>query len=175
MTNVIIRRGTIEDAELLAHLAARTFTETFAADNTPENMRAYLESSFNVEKQATELSDPNSVIKIAELDGLAVGYSMLSAGTTLPDVTGEKPIELVRLYVTKESIGSGVGAALMKDCLREAALRGYDTIWLGVWEHNQRAREFYRKWNFVEVGTHIFQLGDDAQTDFVMQRPTLSL
>ena len=175
MPNVNIRRCTIEDAELLADLAARTFTETFAADNTPENMRVYVESSFTVKKQATELSDPNSVIKIAELDGLAVGYSMLCAGNVPPNVTGEKPIELVRLYVTKESIGSGVGAALMKDCLLEAALRSYDTIWLGVWEHNQRAREFYRKWNFVDVGTHIFQLGDDAQTDFLMQRPTLSV
>jgi len=85
-------------------------------------------------------------------------------------VTDDNPIEIVRLYVSKESIGSGVGAALMRDCLNESARLGFRTLWLGVWEHNYRAQAFYRKWNFVEVGTHIFHLGDDAQRDLLMQR-----
>ena len=88
----------------------------------------------------------------------------------LDGVIGEKPIELVRLYVSRESLGSGVGAALMQACIREAKQRGYETLWLGVWEHNHRAQAFYRKWNFIEVGKHMFQLGDDAQTDILMQR-----
>jgi ribosomal protein S18 acetylase RimI-like enzyme len=76
----------------------------------------------------------------------------------------------VRLYVSKDSLGSGVGAALMQACIDEAADKGFDTIWLGVWENNFRAQAFYRKWNFTEVGTHIFMLGDDRQTDLVMAR-----
>ncbi len=88
----------------------------------------------------------------------------------LDTITGHKPIELVRLYVSQESIGSGVGAALMQACLDEAALKGHETLWLGVWEHNTRARDFYRKWNFRESGTHVFQLGNDPQTDILMQR-----
>jgi ribosomal protein S18 acetylase RimI-like enzyme len=63
-----------------------------------------------------------------------------------------------------------VGAALMQACIGEAKQRGYETLWLGVWEHNQRARAFYRRWNFQEVGTHIFQLGNDPQTDILMER-----
>ncbi|MDQ2855211.1 MAG: GNAT family N-acetyltransferase, partial [Acidobacteriota bacterium] len=43
-------------------------------------------------------------------------------------------------------------------------------LWLGVWEHNGRARAFYRKWKFVEFGEHIFQLGEDPQNDILMAR-----
>lgn len=170
MPQLRIRLATINDAALLSNLAARTFTETFESDNTPENMAVYLANSFSQTKQAAELADPNGWVKIAEIDGEPVGYAMMRGGDAPAEVKGEKPIELVRLYVSLKSIGSGVGAALMKDCLAESAARGFKTVWLGVWERNHRALGFYRKWNFVEVGTHVFQLGDDPQTDFVMMR-----
>ena len=168
--NPIIRRGKADDAALLAELGSRTFSDTFAADNTPQNMADYLASAFSPEQLAAELADPNCFFQIAETNGAAVGYSMLRAGNDLDNVTGAKPIEIVRLYVAQESLGSGVGAALMEACIGEAKQRGYQTLWLGVWEHNPRARAFYRKWNFHEVGTHVFQLGDDPQTDILMQR-----
>ncbi len=164
-----IRQGKAEDAALLAELGARTFSETFAADNTPEDMAAYLASAFSPEQQAAELADPHSTFHIAEKDGVAVGYSMLRSGNEPPGVTGDRPVELVRLYVSRENLGSGVGAALMQTCIDEAQQRGYKTLWLGVWEHNTQAQAFYRKWNFIEVGTHAFQLGEDRQTDILMQ------
>jgi ribosomal protein S18 acetylase RimI-like enzyme len=67
-------------------------------------------------------------------------------------------------------MGKGVGAPLMRACLEEAARRGYDAIWLGVWERNERAQEFYRKWGFEEAGTQAFQLGAEMQTDLLMQK-----
>ncbi len=168
--NLIVRVGKAEDAGLLVELGARTFSETFAADNTPEDMAAYLPSAFGPAQQAAELADPHCLFHIAETNGVAVGYAMLRSGNVLDGVTSNKPIELVRLYVSRESLGSGAGAALMQACIGQAKQRGYKTLWLGVWEHNHRARAFYRKWNFHEVGTHVFQLGDDPQTDILMQR-----
>ncbi len=168
--NVIIRQGQADDAALLAELGARTFSETFAADNSLEDMAAYLAAAFSTEQQSAELADPASLFLIAEADGAAAGYAMLRSGTALDSINGERPIELVRLYVLQERLGSGVGAALMQECIVEAKRQGYETLWLGVWEHNARAQAFYRKWNFHEVGTHIFQLGNDPQTDLLMQR-----
>jgi ribosomal protein S18 acetylase RimI-like enzyme len=167
---ISIRKATEADAELLSELGARTFAETFAIDNTPENMATYISESFTPAKQLQELSDRSSIIKLAEIDGVAVGYSMLSPNETPASISGANPIELVRLYVSKDCIGKGVGAALMNDCIEQAAKLNHQTIWLGVWERNYRAQSFYRKWNFVEVGTHIFQLGDDSQRDLLMQR-----
>ena len=167
----VIRRAGVDDAALLAELGARTFIETFSADNRPEDMAAYLAAAFGPEQQVAELTDPHSIFLIAEVDGVAAGYAKLDPGRTPESVTGARPIELVRLYVSKAWLGRGVGAALMRDCLDEAKRAGYQTLWLGVWERNKRARAFYRKWNFRDVGKHIFQLGDDPQTDILMERP----
>jgi ribosomal protein S18 acetylase RimI-like enzyme len=168
--NLNIRRAKGEDTILLAELGARTFEETFASANTPEDMTAYLASAFGRQHQDVELNDPHSLFLIAEINGKALGYAMLRSGNVEEGITGEEPIELVRLYVSQESLGSGIGAALMQACIDEAKRGGYETLWLGVWEHNHRAQAFYRKWNFQKVGTHVFQLGDDPQTDLLMQR-----
>jgi ribosomal protein S18 acetylase RimI-like enzyme len=168
--DVTIRRANSDDAGLLAELGARTFRETFAADNSHEDMAAYLASSFNPARQTAELEDDASTFFIAEVGGVAAGYAMLRAGSTAECVEGAKPVELVRLYVSLEWLGRGVGEALMRACVDEARRAGRETIWLGVWERNARAQTFYRKWNFRAVGEHVFQLGSDAQTDILMER-----
>jgi len=165
-----IRRATLDDAVLLAELGAKTFSDTFAADNTPEDMAAYLAAAFGPTQQAAELTDPHCVALIAEKDSVAIGYALLRTHAAPDCITGHQPVELVRLYVAQESIGSGVGAMLMQSCIDEARTIGFDTLWLGVWEHNQRAQKFYLKWDFQTVGTHAFQLGTDTQTDYLMQR-----
>lgn len=165
-----VRRASAGDAKLLAELGARTFDETFAGDNSPEDMAAYAAASFNVERLTEELNDPLSVFFVAEVEGSAAGYAKLRSGEASEGVEGERPVELVRLYVLREWLGRGVGHALMRRCIDEARAMGFQTIWLGVWERNGRAQAFYRKWDFHEVGEHVFRLGSDAQRDVVMQR-----
>lgn len=165
-----IRRGTLGDAGLLSELGARTFTETFAADNSPEDLAAYLATSFNVAHQSAELEDTGSTFLIAEVDGRAAGYAMLREGEPENGVEGAKPIELVRLYVSRDWLGRGIGEQLMRACIDEARQAGHETLWLGVWERNARAQAFYRKWNFRTVGEHMFQLGSDLQRDILMER-----
>ena len=167
---VTVRNATDADAGLLAEVGARTFSDTFAADNSPEDMAAYLSTAFGPSLQAAELADPSATFLIAEVDGEAAGYAKLQVNDAPDCVTGGKPIELVRLYAERKYHGRGVGAALMQECLRAAKLSGAHTLWLGVWEHNHRAQAFYRKWGFTEVGSHDFRLGTDIQTDILMAR-----
>ncbi len=168
--NVHIRRATAADNKLLAAIGVDTFRDTFAADNTPENMAAYLAASFSPGKQEAELADPSSIFLIAEIAGAAVGYARMKEGEPPKGITGTHPIEIARLYARQEWIGRGVGAALMHACLDEAEKRHCDTVWLDVWERNDRARTFYAKWGFAQVGAQIFQLGDDLQHDLLLQR-----
>jgi GNAT superfamily N-acetyltransferase len=170
---ITIRRALPADAELLARMGRQTFSDSFAADNTPENMAGYLDSAFSPEIQAAELADPGTTFLIAEVGWTPVGYARLYAGPPPEAVTAPRPVELVRIYAVKAWIGRGVGAALMQACLEEAAYQDYSTIWLGVWQRNPRALAFYEKWGFVRAGTHTFQLGDEAQTDWILQRPVL--
>lgn len=171
VTGLKIRRGTVEDAELLSELGARTFSETYAADNTAEDLAEYVARHFNVAQQTTELEDPASAFLIAEVDGRPAGYAKLHDGAPEKGVEGPNPVELVRIYVSREWLGRGLGQELMRACLDEARQSGHETIWLGVWERNERAQAFYRKWNFRPVGEHIFQLGADLQRDILMERP----
>jgi diamine N-acetyltransferase len=166
---VTIRRANRDAASLLAELGARTFAETFAADNTAEDMAAYIAASFGLAQQTAELDDLESIFLIAEVGGVAAGYAKLHPGEPPPGVEGERPIELVRLYVLREWIGRGVGQVLIRACLDEARQAAYQTIWLGVWERNARAQAFYHKWNFRVVGEHVFQLGSDPQRDLLME------
>lgn len=165
-----IRAATVADAQTLAELAARTFYDAFADMNTAENMKAYMAKAFTVEQLTSELSDPRAKFLLAESEGAIVGYAKLLTGEIPACITGQNPIELVRLYVDKNCLGAGVGNDLMQASMDEARSLGHRTIYLGVWEHNHRAQSFYFRWNFRVVGSHIFQMGTDAQMDWLMER-----
>ena len=72
---VSIRKANGKDNRLLAQIGAQVFADTFAVDNTPEDMAAYLAKSFSPEIQLSELQDPASTFFIAEIENQAVGLS----------------------------------------------------------------------------------------------------
>jgi len=164
-----IRYGTTDDARMLSELGARTFYDTFAKDNTRENIAAYLKASFSPDIQFNELSESDVIFLIAESGGVPIGYAKLILNSTADAIRGMQPLEIRRIYASQEYLGKGVGKELMKATISEARQRGCDCVWLGVWEKNQRAIDFYKKWGFREVGTHLFSVGDDPQNDFVME------
>ena len=171
-TNLKIRRGTVGDAETLAPLAVVIFNDAFADNplNKPEDMRDYIAAAFSLEQTRRELADEKLMFFIAEVEGAMIGYAKLHEHSTEDYVADEDPIELGRLYVLKDFHGRGIAEELMNECFEIARRKNYRTMWLGVWEHNHRAQKFYGKLGFVHVGEHIFQLGSDPQTDWVMER-----
>ena len=165
-----IRHATSADAELLSELGARTFHEAFAHDNTPEDIDLYLRTSFSPDIQLQELAQAGVIFLVAESEGRPTGYAQLLLNSREESIEAVRPMELRRIYALQEYIGTGVGKALMGAAIEEARQHRCDVLWLGVWEKNQRAIDFYRKWGFREVGTHLFSLGNDPQTDWIMIR-----
>jgi len=170
---ISIRRAGPEDAARLAEIGARTFRHTFARDNTPEDMAAYLAGAFGPALQAAELADAGTTFLIAEAGEEAVGYARLVRGPAPECIPPGSPIEIRRIYAAEAWLGQGVGAALMRACLAEAGRQQCSVIWLDVWERNERAIAFYRRWGFTQVGTQAFVLGSDVQRDLLMARPVL--
>lgn len=168
--SIRIRTASARDNQILARIGAQTFSDTFASDNTPQDMSAYLARSFGPDRQAAELADPGTTFLIAEAEGEAVGYARLKQGPVPDCIVGDRPVEIARLYAVAGWIGRGVGAALMQACLDQARRLGSEVIWLDVWERNLRAIAFYRRWGFVEVGSQAFVLGTDVQHDLLMQK-----
>jgi len=163
-----VRLATPADAALLAELGARTFEETFAAENRAEDMTLYLDRSYGTAQQSAELADPTMATLLAELDGQVAGYAQLRSRRPPDCVEGPAPFELWRFYVDRPWQGRGVAQALMAEVRAEAVRRGARTLWLCVWERNERAKAFYRRCGFLDVGSQPFILGTDQQTDRVL-------
>jgi len=170
MNEIIIKEATTADAALIADLSRQTFYEAFAGDNTKENMDQFMNESFNRQKLIEEVGAEGSVFLLAYQHDEAVGYARMRE-TTNPLLTeNERAIEIARIYALQKSVGKGVGKALMQQCINKAKERGAGLIWLGVWEKNHKAIAFYTKWGFEKFGDHVFMLGNDAQTDWLMKK-----
>ena len=160
---MIIRRAVPSDAAALAELAGRTFADTFAAQNRPEDISAYLAKTYGETQQRREIEDPDTVTLLMHDGETLVAFAQLRRSAS---VFGD--VELARLYVHREHHGRGIAQTLMNASIDAARELGGATLWLGVWEHNPRAIRFYEKCGFRDVGAQPFVLGSDVQTDRVM-------
>jgi GNAT superfamily N-acetyltransferase len=168
--SVQVRLASTGDAALIADMSRRTFYESFAAQNTAEDIAQYMDTQYTRESLMKEVGMTGNIFLLAFLDGQPVGYARLLEHEPPPQM-GEGPaIEIVRIYAEQSAIGKGVGKALMQYALDLAREKEKKWIWLGVWEHNHRAIAFYTKWGFEKFGDHPFIVGSDTQTDWWMRR-----
>lgn len=168
--NLVIKKALVSDYNDIAAISSKTFFETFSAVNTAENMENYLHENFNVEQVKKELENSSNVFLIALIGHEIIGYVKLKNDNPPEELKHEETIEVERIYVLKKYHDLKIGFALMQQCIEEARHRNCKSIWLGVWEHNPKALAFYNKWGFETFGSHIFKLGDDLQTDFLMRK-----
>jgi ribosomal protein S18 acetylase RimI-like enzyme len=159
-----IRRATPADAATLAEFGERTFRETFAAQNDPADLEAYLAKAYGEPQQRRELESATITLFVEE-DGVLLGFAQLRPGHA-----AHGDLEIARFYVDGKHHGRGVAQTLMRAAEQTARELGATTLWLGVWEHNLRAIAFYAKCGFVDVGSQPFLVGSDLQTDRVMSR-----
>lgn len=171
MSEPRIRPAVPADAAILAELGARTFRETFAADNRPEDLEAYLRESFGEAIQRAELGDAALSTWLVVSGEQPVAYAQLRLAPPPSPVDAPGAIELRRLYVDRRWHGQGLAQRLMSAVEGAASARAATGLWLGVWERNPRAIAFYRKSGFLDVGSQTFVVGSDPQTDRVMLRP----
>jgi ribosomal protein S18 acetylase RimI-like enzyme len=171
---ISIAKANLATATRLAELGRQTFSETFAASNSPENMAAYLAETYSPELQLAQLQDPSCTCLLAEMQGQTVGYALLQENSALGLPEGASPItrqlELKQLYVVEDWIGTGLGKALMRRTLDIAQAAQATAVVLGVWEHNERAQAFYQRFGFREVGEVAFKLGEDVQRDLIYRK-----
>ncbi|MBK8546925.1 MAG: GNAT family N-acetyltransferase [Saprospiraceae bacterium] len=169
MKDINIQKVTIDNIDQLQKLADRHFFETFASGNTEENMRNYLEEGFSKEKLTAELNDNNAEFYFATFNNNVIGYLKVNFGQSQTELQDDRALEIERIYVLKEFHGKSVGQLLYDKAIQIARQKRVDYVWLGVWEENPRAINFYRKNGFVEFDKHVFKLGNDEQTDIMMK------
>ncbi len=171
-----VRRARIEDAGIVAAVAAETFELACPPGTAPEAIAAFIAEHLSEQRFAGYLASPERTVLLADVDGEIAGYSMLVAADPAdPEVaavvTARPTAEISKCYVRANFHGLGVSTALMERSIAAADEAGAITVWLGVNQRNSRAIRFYEKSGFRRVGTKHFLVGDELHDDFVLERP----
>ncbi len=164
-----IREAAFRDIDALVELASSTFRDTYRLLDDPADIEAYVAASFTPEAFASILQDHSSLLLVALTEhGEYIGYAHVTHSTPPPCVTGPAPVELARLYLRQGMVGKGYGSALMEAVHAVARRSRCKTIWLGVYDRNETARNFYKRRGFVDVGTKGFLFGGQIYDSPVM-------
>lgn len=170
MTSIVLKKAVSADLQTLQQIGKETFYETFSKHNSEAEMQKYLAESFASEKILKELNTPESQFFIAWEDESPVGYLKVNSGKAQTELQDGTAIEIERIYVKSSHQGKKVGQLLFDKALEIARQQNKKYIWLGVWEENKKAVNFYTKNGFTEFAKHIFRLGNDEQTDLMMKK-----
>ncbi|KUL15697.1 GNAT family N-acetyltransferase [Bacillus paralicheniformis] len=170
---VNIKRCTLEDLHKLQEIGYETFNETFKHQNSPENMKAYLDKAFNLKQLEKELSNSSSQFFFVYFNNEIAGYLKVNTDEAQSEKMGDESLEIERIYIKNNFQKHGLGKYLFNKAVEIAKELNKKKIWLGVWEKNENAIAFYKKMGFVQTGAHSFYMGYEEQTDLIMAKTIL--
>jgi diamine N-acetyltransferase len=167
-----IRRCSLDDAEKMASLGARLFSQAYGETHPEPELSRYLARSFSVEGIREAIADDGvTMLMVEDPAGSAIAYAYVrESPDPPPGVHGNRVREIVRFYVEAACQGRGVGAELMKECLKDAKNRGADVMWLQVWKEAPWAVGFYARMGFSVVGSAPFYFGEQVGDDHIMAK-----
>jgi len=166
--NVNIRKCRYEDLQLLQEISIETFTDTFKEQNSPKNLKNYLDRAFSSTQLESEISNIYSEFFFIYTDEELAGYLKINMNEAQSENIADEALEIERIYIRKKSKGKGIGKHLINQALDIAIKNNKTSIWLGVWEKNDIAIKFYERMGFVHRGSHSFYMGDEEQIDYIM-------
>jgi ribosomal protein S18 acetylase RimI-like enzyme len=156
------------DGADLADMAKRSFTETFGSLYPASDLAVFLDRTFGADGLPSELDDPAFKLRLASEDGSIIGFAKIGP-VAFPGDWPADSIELHQLYVLGGWHGEGVGPALLDWAIATARAAGHGTMLLSVYVDNHRARRFYERYGFEEVGRYQFRVGETIDDDRIMR------
>ena len=158
------------DVDKLSAVSAATFTETFVEYYSSEDFDAFLRKAYAPGTLAEEIANLGSTFYFVRVDGEIAGYMKINVGEAQSEDVMPDALEVERIYVLKRFKGRGLGRLMLERAFEEAGARGVESVWLGVWEHNNAALGFYKYLGFEVFGSHAFCVGKTQDTDLLMKR-----
>ena len=159
----------LSNIEQLQSISKHTFSETFAEQNSKENLDLFLNQAYNLETLSKELSNPDSTFYLLFDNNGLQGYMKINRRRAQTEYQGDGALEIERIYVLRQAQGLGYGKALLHKAVEVLKAENLLLLWLGVWEKNVSAIRFYEKNGFNAFGEHVFMLGNDPQRDILMK------
>ncbi|WP_306740495.1 GNAT family N-acetyltransferase, partial [Aerococcus mictus] len=158
------------DLKQLKEVSIETFSDTFGYASSEEDLQNYLEKAYNIDKLQKELETPDVNFYLLKEEEEIIGYFKINIGNSQTEHIGDNCLEIERFYIRKGFKRHGYGRKMMKFIHDLTKYLNRDCIWLGVWEHNQPALNFYSKMGFKRIGQHDFYVGADRQTDYIVSK-----
>ena len=155
--------------DVLAHIAKETFVAAFEKDNNPDDFQDYVQKAFHPDQVLCELQDENSFFFLVYETNEAVGYFKLNVDGAQTDVHDSDALEIERIYVLEMYQGKNFGKQMLHKIIDLTRKMGKRYIWLGVWEQNSGAIRFYQRHGFKKFGEHVYRIGQDEQTDWLLR------
>ena len=144
--------------------------ETFAHDNTEEQLQEYFEEVYSLRVLSTELENPESETYFIMYEEEIAGFSKSTGEVLRLRENYEDAFEIQRLYVLQKFQGFGLGKQLFEFALELATKNSFFWAWLGVWEHNTKAQAFYNRYGFEKFSQHHFMVGQKVDTDWLLRK-----
>jgi len=168
--NIIIRQANISDLDALISISLQTYHETFfeAFDNE-EQYQKYVSETFSVDRLSFELSDPDSLICFAQLQGKIVGYYKLNFSSSQSIFQGTKAAEVQNIYVLANYQGKQIGKLLLEHAIAVAKTCEVNYLWLAVWENNHKAIKFYEGNGMFKFDKYNYYISGELQKDLLMR------
>lgn len=167
MNELHIRQATISDINVISALGITTCYEAYFELDPSEELAEYCVNFFSLERVRDEFADSNSTYLIAEFNGKAVGFVKLREGKKIECLAGKNAIEVQRIYILEKMKGKQIGKSLIKKSIEIGREKGYELLWLGVWEKNIAAQKFYEKIGMENIGLTDFSDGKNEFLNFV--------
>jgi ribosomal protein S18 acetylase RimI-like enzyme len=158
------------DVDTIMQIGKETYIETFQRDNTEEIMSEYISKAFSEVKIINEFNNKNSEFYFIKNNEEVFGYTKLNVNDAQTEFQTDYTLEVERIYIKRKYKGNKLGYKLIQHAIKRAKELGKKEIWLGVWEKNINAIEFYKKCGFYIDGEHPFYMGNDKQNDYIMRR-----
>lgn len=167
-----LRRAVAHDVDRLALVGAATFLETFAGILDGDAIVAHCQKEHSPAAYRRYLDDGGQAWLVeAAIGGAPVGFALVG-NPNLPGASSDgTDLELKRIYTLSRFHGGGVGGALMQEAVSHAERAGFRRLLLGVYIGNARARAFYARMGFSQIGERTFRVGDRDYDDVVLARP----
>lgn len=165
-----IKKCAESDIITLSKISRETYEDTFSVSNSQSTMDKYLNYAFSEQKLYNELLNKDSHFYFFYVDSTLAGYIKLNESEAQTDINDPNSMELERIYLKQPYQGKGLGKTLLNYAVNIAAENDKLYIWLGVWEKNTKAIQFYKRNGFYKIHTHPFIMGSEEQTDFIMKK-----
>ena len=164
---ITYRDGRPCDGPGLSELFCESFAATFGHLYAEADLAAFL-CKMDSDAFEGELASADFAFRLAEDGGRLAGYAKLGPND-LPGKAPPQTLELYQLYLRAGWHGTGVAQRLMDWVIAEARRRGASHLQLSVFVDNHRARRFYEKYGFAEVGNYVFMVGTHEDDDRIMR------